>query len=102
METRRVSFDVALLHPQQANGPAVYLAQAEGLGFQADNHLGLKARPLASQQQSESKSGLWPFLLPIQPFPSPLGWTRKTAWALPLKNEIATSKRVSEVEAQAH
>ena len=63
METRRVSFDVALLHPQRANGPAVYLAQPEGLGFQADNHLGLKARPLASQQQSENKLTVRPLAL---------------------------------------
>ena len=35
------SFDVALSHRQRANGPAIYLAQPEGLGFQYPTHLQL-------------------------------------------------------------
>ena len=46
IQARSASLDVALLFRQRANGPAIYLAQPAGLGFHADSHLGLKARPL--------------------------------------------------------
>ena len=33
MQFGRTRFGAALLHRQRANGPAIYLAQSEGLGF---------------------------------------------------------------------
>jgi hypothetical protein len=41
-------FDVARFGFHRANGPAIYLAQPERLGFSDDVDVGLKARPLTS------------------------------------------------------
>jgi len=47
IETRSVSFEVALFVLLRAKGPAIYLAQPEGLGVRRNCLLGPKVRPFA-------------------------------------------------------
>ena len=71
------------------NGPAIYLAQPEGLGFHADDHLGLKARPLyqpAKLRQPVNGQAFGPFFFLPNPFPALQAGLGKLPRLCPLKN----------------
>ena len=94
MQFGRTRFGAALLHRQRANGPAIYLAQSEGLGVHANDHLGLKARPLdqlAKMRQPVNGQAFGPFFYLSNLSPALQAGLGKLSGLCPLKNESATS-----------
>ena len=99
VQTRLASFDVALFHRLRANGPAIYLAQPEGLGIHSNDHLGLKVRtfyqPTTWRQQANGQA-FGPFFFLSNLYPALQAGLGKLSGLCPLKTEIATSKRANE------
>ena len=72
--------------PFRANGPAILLAQPEGLGIVSEVMLGPKVRPfqIPPVQRGSNCQAVGP-KFPMLNRPSPSGWASETTRALPLK-----------------
>ena len=87
--TRRVSLEVALFRWLRAEGPAIYLAQPNGLGKRNERRQGPKVRPFASSHRTRQTNGraVGPRILWCFRIPSPLDWARQRNGALPLNQK---------------
>ena len=75
--------------PFRANGPAILLAQPEGLGIVSEVLLGPKVRPfqIPPVQRGSNCQAVGP-KFPMLNRPSPSGWASETTRALPLKRNV--------------